>query len=533
MSSGVNETELKRILEVLLLCADGPVSVDAMADIVSLDAKLGGQAPEDSARIALRVQIRSALEQLEEDCTHRGVEIVEVASGFRFQVKSSFGHWIGRLQAERPARYSRALLETLALVAYQQPITRGEIEEVRGVGVSASIMKTLHEREWIRVLGHREVPGRPAMYGTTKKFLDDFGLRKLDELPPLAEIRELENIHRDLFSDVPVEGGEILEGELAGAGELEASGSSAESGSPAEATTGSDQGETADDLTEGSEESGDELARPGESVSDVADLEISLTPLRAGGLLADNAGLSQSEATVPPEDDEPGEADVVTIDPTDDESLAAAEDALHSSDPDYGEAGLNELDVEVPPDDPIDDRVDEPIDDGLGDELELEPVGGAHDGTEEGERSGEGYPELNAAPETGVNPQGEPPSDEASGVVVTGDPSNSSQNPYGEPRGEPSELPVRDADFELRKEFEAAPAVENQSDTHAEPQFQDRSPEQVQSDAQVSDDGNPHPDSTPHPDSEAGVSSEPEGDSSSQADLTDGEQWSGGHRNES
>ncbi|MFT5391943.1 MAG: segregation and condensation protein B [Gammaproteobacteria bacterium] len=150
-------------------------------------------------RAVLRAQVRVALGALAHDCAERGVDLVEVASGYRYQVKASHSHWVSRLHAERPTRYSRALLETLALVAYRQPVTRGEIEDIRGVGVSSSIMKTLHEREWIRVLGHREVPGRPAMYGTTGKFLDDFNLQRLDQLPPLAEIRELENLHADLF----------------------------------------------------------------------------------------------------------------------------------------------------------------------------------------------------------------------------------------------------------------------------------------------------------------------------------------------
>lgn len=150
-------------------------------------------------RQEVRARVRKALRLLESGCGERGVELAEVASGFRYQVKASFTHWVSRLHAERPARYSRALLETLALVAYRQPVTRGEIEDIRGVAVSASIMKTLHEREWVRVLGHREVAGRPALYGTTRKFLDDFNLKRLDDLPPLAEIRDLEDVHADLF----------------------------------------------------------------------------------------------------------------------------------------------------------------------------------------------------------------------------------------------------------------------------------------------------------------------------------------------
>ena len=196
----MNDRELKQVVEVVLLTAERPLLMDELLALISLDASLGGLELEGSARQAARDQLRTVLKTLSEECADRGIELGEVASGYRYQVKASFAHWVSRLYADRPARYSRALLETLALIAYRQPVTRGEIEDIRGVGVSSSIMKTLHEREWVRVLGHREVPGRPAMYGTTRKFLDDFNLKRLDELPPLAEIRDLENIHADLFS---------------------------------------------------------------------------------------------------------------------------------------------------------------------------------------------------------------------------------------------------------------------------------------------------------------------------------------------
>lgn len=163
-----------------------------------------------------RGAIRAALDALREECTDKGLELKEVASGFRFQIKQEYAEWIGRLWAERPTRYSRALLETLALIAYRQPITRAEIEDVRGVGMSSSIMKTLLEREWIRVLGHREVPGRPAMYGTTRKFLDYFNLKNLAELPPLEDIRSTHNIQEDLFVEA-ADAGASVEGEGAAA----------------------------------------------------------------------------------------------------------------------------------------------------------------------------------------------------------------------------------------------------------------------------------------------------------------------------
>lgn len=178
----------KNIIEVALFAAGRPLSMDNL--LALFDEK---SAPPD------RAAIRAALDALREEYTDKGLELKEVASGFRFQIKQDYAEWIGRLWAERPTRYSRALLETLALIAYRQPITRGEIEDVRGVGMSSSIMKTLVEREWIRVLGHREVPGRPAMYGTTRKFLDYFNLKSLAELPPLAEIRSEQKIQDDLF----------------------------------------------------------------------------------------------------------------------------------------------------------------------------------------------------------------------------------------------------------------------------------------------------------------------------------------------
>lgn len=142
--------------------------------------------------------IERALERLREACEGRGVELVEVASGFRYQVTGEVHGWISRLWTERKTRYTRATLETLALIAYRQPITRGEIEQVRGVAVSSNIIQALEEREWIRVVGHRDVPGKPALFGTTKGFLDYFGLKRLDELPPLSELKDLGELEPQL-----------------------------------------------------------------------------------------------------------------------------------------------------------------------------------------------------------------------------------------------------------------------------------------------------------------------------------------------
>ncbi|NIR27795.1 MAG: SMC-Scp complex subunit ScpB [Gammaproteobacteria bacterium] len=179
---------IKNIVEAALFAAVQPLSMDNLMDLFGDDE----ERPDRNA-------VRDALRALQDEWRERGIELVEVSTGFRFQVRKEYSSWVGRLWAERPARYSRALLETLALIAYRQPITRGEIEEVRGVTLSYSIMKTLLEREWIRVVGHRDVPGRPALYGTTRSFLDDFNLKSLGDLPPLDEIRDLDAVP-DLFA---------------------------------------------------------------------------------------------------------------------------------------------------------------------------------------------------------------------------------------------------------------------------------------------------------------------------------------------
>lgn len=178
----MNEQDLKKLLEACLLAAGRPVPTEQLLELF-----------EERERPA-KEQLLAVLTTLSGEYDSRGVELVEVASGWRIQIRSQYVDFVSRLWQERPARYSRALLETLALIAYRQPITRGEIEEIRGVAVSSNIMRTLHERNWIRVLGHREVPGRPEILGTTKEFLDYFGLRGLDQLPTLAELKDVENI---------------------------------------------------------------------------------------------------------------------------------------------------------------------------------------------------------------------------------------------------------------------------------------------------------------------------------------------------
>lgn len=180
--------ELQKIVEGALMAAGKPISVDELMALFGT---------EESYRPA-REEIKAALEDIETDCQDRGFELKQVASGYRFQVRQELSQWISRLWEEKPQKYSRALLETLAIIAYRQPVTRGEIEEIRGVSVSSNIVKTMLEREWIRVVGHRDVPGRPAILATTKKFLDYFNLRRLDDLPPLSEIRDLVEIAPEL-----------------------------------------------------------------------------------------------------------------------------------------------------------------------------------------------------------------------------------------------------------------------------------------------------------------------------------------------
>lgn len=201
----MDQALINRIVEAALLAANQPLAL----------AQLHALFPEDAP--APPGSVEAALEQLAAACADRGVELVEVASGFRYQVKADVHAWVARLWTERKTKYTRATLETLALIAYRQPITRGEIEQVRGVAVSSNIIQALEEREWIRVVGHRDVPGRPALFGTTRGFLDYFGLKRLDELPPLSELKDIGELEPQLPFDpdrVPVQAG--IAGDAAG-----------------------------------------------------------------------------------------------------------------------------------------------------------------------------------------------------------------------------------------------------------------------------------------------------------------------------
>jgi len=183
--SDQNDT-IKNVLEAALLVAGQVLSIKKLANLFPEDAR-----PTTD-------ELNEALQELQGDYDGRGIELVQVGKGYRFQSRQEYAEWVGRLSEERPARYSRALLETLAIIAYRQPVTRGDIEEIRGVSVSSDIIQKLSEREWIREVGHRDVPGRPALFGTTPAFLEHFGLKSLSELPPLSELRDLEEIGREL-----------------------------------------------------------------------------------------------------------------------------------------------------------------------------------------------------------------------------------------------------------------------------------------------------------------------------------------------
>lgn len=243
----MNEHDLKLIIEATLLAAGKPVTTE---ELLQLFDERERPAPE---------LLKAALDLLVADYSTRGIELIEVASGWRVQVRPRFADIVSRLWQERPSRYSRALLETLALIAYRQPITRSEIEEIRGVSISSTIMRTLQERNWIRTVGHREVPGRPELLGTTREFLDYFGLKSLDQLPTLAELKDVETIGVQL--ELPAgEPPSVQTTEEAAAGEE---------------TVASNEAEAADTDSDGEETESETSAESSESSGDGDDSELS------------------------------------------------------------------------------------------------------------------------------------------------------------------------------------------------------------------------------------------------------------------
>ena len=184
IDEGFSLEKVRAIVEAALFSADGPVPLDRLVGLFKDDEIASGIKEK-------RQMIKAALKELNDECENRGVELTNLAGGYRFQSRQDLSPWIRRLWDEKPPRYTRALLETLAIIAYQQPVSRGDIEQIRGVAVSPNIMRTLIDREWVQSLGHREVPGRPMLYGTTRSFLDYFGVKKLSELPLLEEIKQV------------------------------------------------------------------------------------------------------------------------------------------------------------------------------------------------------------------------------------------------------------------------------------------------------------------------------------------------------
>ncbi len=246
MDQSLDQSLVNRIVEAALLAAHQPLTL----------AQLNALFPEDQPAPA--GSVAQAIETLQAGCAERGVELVELASGFRFQVKADVHGWVARLWTERQTRYTRATLETLALIAYRQPITRGEIEQVRGVAVNSNIIKALEEREWIRVVGHRDVPGKPALFGTTKGFLDYFGLKRLDELPPLSELKEIGELEPQFKFDGEGDADADAKARPAGDGTIAAGGLGA--GAAASDAANDADGEDAGDLDQDDAHAGGDTA---------------------------------------------------------------------------------------------------------------------------------------------------------------------------------------------------------------------------------------------------------------------------------
>lgn len=332
----MNETELKYIIEATLLAAGRPVTTQQILELF-----------EERDRPSEET-LKAAFEALAADYTDRGIELSEVASGWRIQVRPRAAEIVSRLWQERPTRYSRALLETLALIAYRQPITRSEIEEIRGVAVSSTIMRTLQERNWIRTVGHREVPGRPELLGTTREFLDYFGLKSLDQLPTLAELKDVESIgvQLELPAGEPAaaaEGAAQPDGE-AGAVESNAEGA-AEGGAGAEAE-GTAAEDAADEAVDAANE-GAAAADDGDAANEVPEGESEADAHSAAETDEADADVTEEISGEVSDELEVGDADLEVEatggdDVSADAEAALAEDAeLQDADEDAEEAGGN------------------------------------------------------------------------------------------------------------------------------------------------------------------------------------------------
>jgi segregation and condensation protein B len=239
--------QLKYIIEAALLAAQMPLTIDKILSLF----------PDDAG--PTREEARASIDDLAADYNGRGIELKQVDNGFRFQTREDLASYLQKLWEGRPPRYSRALLETLAIIAYRQPVTRGEIEEIRGVSVSSEIIRTLLGREWIRQVGHRDIPGKPALFGTTRGFLEHFNLKSLSELPPLAELRDTESIARELNMRLDLdEGGSSGEGEGGSAGEEDTAGGEQEAPAMEDATPGDEAAGPTSDVGAPNSEPGEE-----------------------------------------------------------------------------------------------------------------------------------------------------------------------------------------------------------------------------------------------------------------------------------
>jgi segregation and condensation protein B len=337
----MNTIEAKKVLETALLCAHEPLSINELKKLYVS----GDDAPSEiTADI-----IRQMLEELREDWIDKGVEVVSLSTGWRFQSRADMKVYLDRLNPEKPPKYTRATLETLAIIAYRQPVTRGDIEEIRGVTVSTQTVKLLEDRAWIEAIGHRDVPGRPALFATTRKFLDDLGLTSLDQLPPLKTVTkdgvvdpgallELQALEAGMQADLLAQG----EAEAAAAAIAAAAGESAESGESGEAA---EIAEVADGIAV--ELTTEEVAEPAEPGEETDAAEVTEVAEVAGETVAETA-----VEEIPGEDIENDvdaiASNVANHEEVPAESPASAED-IHTNDPASGHAsdaapGLNNRD---------------------------------------------------------------------------------------------------------------------------------------------------------------------------------------------
>jgi len=310
----MDQTEIKYFIEAALLAAGRPLSADQLQGLFD-----GRSAPD-------KAEIRKAVAELVEEYEPRGITIGEVASGYRIQVKATMADRLQKLWEERPPRYSRALFETLALVAYRQPITRGEIEDIRGVSVSSNIVRTLMERDWVRVVGHRDVPGRPAMFGTTRTFLDYFGLKKLDDLPPLADLADWESLRVQLNLPEVEDSGEVdVTGEATVDADEDTEGGidaiHVESGEIAGSEPEADEAEGSDAADgDGNETRDDEHTAEAEAGAEADDEDLPVLTERADSETGDET----EELVVSEWPDPNDDADVATLETRDDKDRDAS-----------------------------------------------------------------------------------------------------------------------------------------------------------------------------------------------------------------